>query len=762
MSVKLTRQTPQSPQPHQFKKSIKKRIIWMISLLMLAGILLISTMATLQTYSQMKSQTQNHFANLASMFYDRFEQHLTYLLDNNQQFTQNELLINAFTDSMGSQKYLPPLIENFMQNQHIQSVTLVDYDATPIFETGNTHRQYNQSPQLRATLTMMQTRYFIEGSLLTIMSPIQYYNTTQGALIVQYKLNDMIQKLHPDTTESKVHVTHQQQVIFSQMTDIEQYYLYLANLAIATEKDIIQQLGLTVSVGTPKANFYQPILIATGKVILISLLFLIIILFAAYNVANSIVNPILELLRRVRASTDDQEILCSPLGTHDELDELAYVFDEKTFNLQHQAQHDALTGLPNRVLFLDRLQQAIELQNHSHQKLAVLFLDLDRFKEVNDSFGHEVGDQLIEMVSQQIQQHLNHEDTLARFGGDDFAILIHQFSNINQIERYVEKMLSIFHQPFTVNQLQIFTTSGIGIAIYPGNGNDASSLMQNADAAMYQAKQNGHNQYEFYNHEMTEHAHERINLERELRYALAHNELAVYYQPQIDIQTEKVLGMEILMRWNHPKKGLIPPNQFIPFAEEIGLIVEMDRWAMEVAMQQVYQWQQMGLNPGKLSMNLSLIQLNHIDFIAKVKQSIEKSAMRPQDLMFEITETQIMRNPEQATKTLNRLKNLGLSLAIDDFGTGHSSLSYLKNFPIDKLKIDQSFVRDMIDDKDDLNLVKAIINIANSLEMEVIAEGVETQAEADILVANGCHEAQGYLYSKPLNTQDFEAFLKSH
>jgi EAL domain-containing protein (putative c-di-GMP-specific phosphodiesterase class I) len=286
--------------------------------------------------------------------------------------------------------------------------------------------------------------------------------------------------------------------------------------------------------------------------------------------------------------------------------------------------------------------------------------------------------------------------------------------------------------------------------------------MKNADTAMYKAKKDGQNRYEFYNHDMTEQAYERVNLERELRYALSHNELEVYYQPQIDMRNQKVLGVEILMRWNHPQKGLIPPDQFIPFAEEIGLIVEMDRWAMEVAMKQVYRWQQQGLQPGKLSLNLSLIQLNQLDFLASVQQSIAQSLMLPQDLMFEITETQIMRNPEQATRTLTHLKELGLSLAIDDFGTGHSSLSYLKNFPIDKLKIDQSFVKDMMEDKDDANLVKAIINIAKSLEMEVIAEGVENASQAERLTAYGCYEAQGFYYSKPLNKTDCEAFLKSH
>jgi len=392
----------------------------------------------------------------------------------------------------------------------------------------------------------------------------------------------------------------------------------------------------------------------------------------------------------------------------------------------------------------------------------VLFLDLDRFKEVNDSFGHEVGDQLIDKVSQQIQQHLHPEDTLARFGGDEFAILIYQFDHISQLVKRIETILSTFHQPFSVGDLQIFSTCGIGIALYPENGQDASTLMKNADAAMYQAKQKGQNQYEFYSHDMTEQTYERVRLESELRYALAHNELEVYYQPQIEMTTGKVVGLETLMRWNHPQKGRIPPDMFIPFAEEIGLIVEMDRWSMNQAMKQVQHWQTMGLTPGKLSLNLSLIQLNHLDFLASVQQAIAQSLIQPEDLMFEITETQIMRNPEQATQTLTRLKELGLSLAIDDFGTGHSSLSYLKNFPIDKLKIDQSFVRDMTTDKDDANLVNAIINIAKSLEMSVIAEGVETQAQADMLISNGCHEAQGYLYSKPLNKADCEAFLKSH
>jgi len=744
------------------KKSIKTRIIWTISLLMLSGILFIATLASLQTYHLMKLQTESYFNNLTSTLYNRLEQHLTYLIENSDRLTQNELMVNAFTDSLGRQKYLSPLMKGFMQHQDVQAIALVDYDAHPIFQTHGALLQYNQSPPLRAALTFTQTRYFVEQGFLYIISPIKYYTTTQGALIVRYKLKNLIEAYLPVIDHGYASITHQDQIIFSNGHSDEKNVMYFDNAPFTNPDDLIAQLGLKVTISVKKSYFLEPILKATGKVILISLIFLVFSLYAAYQVANSVVTPILELLTRVRMSTKSQEVLCSPLGTNDELDELAIAFDEKTYNLQHQAQHDALTDLPNRILFVDRLQQAMPIRKRLQQKLAVLFLDLDRFKEVNDSFGHEVGDQLIDKVSQQIQQHLHPEDTLARFGGDEFAILIYQFDHISQLVKRIETILSTFHQPFSVGDLQIFSTCGIGIALYPENGQDASTLMKNADAAMYQAKQKGQNQYECYSHDMTEQTYERVRLESELRYALAHNELEVYYQPQIEMTTGKVVGLETLMRWNHPQKGRIPPDMFIPFAEEIGLIVEMDRWSMNQAMKQVQHWQTMGLTPGKLSLNLSLIQLNHLDFLASVQQAIAQSLIQPEDLMFEITETQIMRNPEQATQTLTRLKELGLSLAIDDFGTGHSSLSYLKNFPIDKLKIDQSFVRDMTTDKDDANLVNAIINIAKSLEMSVIAEGVETQAQADMLISNGCHEAQGYLYSKPLNKADCEAFLKSH
>lgn len=746
--------------PHQ--KGIHNRIVWMINLLVLFGILIITTIATLQTYQQMDSQGKAYYINQADTLHHRLEQSFSHLIEHTLQLAKNKLVVNALTDSTGRYQYLPTLISNFMHHQDTLAVSLLDYDGQPIFETKQSVIQYNHSPYLRTALAMSQTSYFIENGFLYVISPIEYYNTTQGALIVQYDLITIIKQNTPNLEQGYVHISQGQDLLYAQAFNPESDYLYLSNDRAVLSNEVTQQLDLSIGIGVSQKQFFQPIIEAATKVVLIGFMILIITLFAAHYVANSVTQPILELFRRVKESSNDATVLCSPLGTHDELDELAQAFDEKTYHIQHQAQHDALTQLPNRLLFVDRVEHTLSIRKRLHQKLAVLFLDLDRFKEVNDSFGHETGDKLIQKVAIEIRHQLREEDTIARFGGDEFAILIHQYQHPHDLIIVIEKILSIFRQPFIFDELQLFSTCGIGIATFPENGADASALMKNADAAMYKAKLDGQNRYEFYNHDMTEQAYERVNLERELRYALSHNELEVYYQPQIDMRNQKVLGVEILMRWNHPQKGLIPPDQFIPFAEEIGLIVEMDRWAMEVAMKQVYRWQQQGLQPGKLSLNLSLIQLNQLDFLASVQQSIAQSLMLPQDLMFEITETQIMRNPEQATRTLTHLKELGLSLAIDDFGTGHSSLSYLKNFPIDKLKIDQSFVKDMMVDKDDANLVKAIINIAKSLEMEVIAEGVENASQAELLKAYGCYEAQGFYYSKPLNKTDCEAFLKSH
>ncbi len=428
-------------------------------------------------------------------------------------------------------------------------------------------------------------------------------------------------------------------------------------------------------------------------------------------------------------------------------------------HLQYQAEHDALTDLPNRNLFLDRLSQSIKHAKRNNKKVAVLFLDLDRFKEVNDSLGHHVGDELLKIISIRLQKNIRHSDTVSRIGGDEFTMIIDQIGSMEEIIDTVQKVINSINELVQIEEHQIYVTFSIGIAVYPDDAKDSDSLLKNADAAMYKAKSEGRNNYQFYTSDMTKKALERITLEAELKEALINNELDVYYQMQMNIENNTLIGMEALSRWKHPKLGMIPPSKFIPLAERTGLILELDQWVMNQAITQWVKWIDSGLVPGKLSLNLSQIQLDSINFIEDISNLIKKHQIEPSLLMFEITESQIMNDIEHSIKQLHKLNELGIELAIDDFGTGYSSLSYLKQLPIDKLKIDQSFIRDIPDDLDDVEITKTIIAMANGLNLEVIAEGVETKEQNDFLLQNGCKEIQGYLYSKPSPAFEIEKLL---
>ena len=386
---------------------------------------------------------------------------------------------------------------------------------------------------------------------------------------------------------------------------------------------------------------------------------------------------------------------------------------------------------------------------------------MDHFKEVNDSFGHDFGDELLLIIGKYLEDALRESDSVARIGGDEFTVLLNNIDNMNTIIPILQKIMGLFLKPFTIKHHKFYITCSIGIAIYPINGDTPEMLLKNADAAMYKAKDEGRNNYKFYTDDMTEKAYNRITLETELRQAIAHKEFEVYYQPQVNMQDASIIGMEALVRWNHPKKGVVSPALFIPLAEETGLIIEIDKQVTLDAMHQFVQWIEDGYSVGVLSVNLSMMQLNHEDFLDFVRESLLTSKISTKYLMFEVTETQVMKNPQNAIVVLQQLQDLGIRLAVDDFGTGHSSLSYLKQLPIDKLKIDQSFTRDVLVDEDDAELTRAIISIAKSLRLEIIAEGVETQEQASFLMENGCMEAQGYLYYKPQKAETITEILKA-
>ena len=439
--------------------------------------------------------------------------------------------------------------------------------------------------------------------------------------------------------------------------------------------------------------------------------------------------------------------------------------DEKLLKVQaeklsHQANHDTLTNLPNRTLFKDRLSQAIISSKRYKNNFAVLFIDLDQFKKINDSLGHHIGDEVLIEASKRLQESLREEDTLARLGGDEFTIILKNIKSIQDVSTIADKIVKNMQKSIDVEEHNLFISSSIGISLYPQDSIEAHDLLKFADTAMYKAKDEGRNNFQFYSSDMTAIAFERVVMDSSLRIAIKEKQFVVYFQPQYDAINNMIIGMEALVRWQHPQIGLVPPGKFIPIAEESGLIIEIDRIVMEKAIAQFAQWYKDGLYPGTLSLNLAMKQLNEKDFITKLLNTMNSLQFRPQWLELEVTEGQIMNNPDTSIAKLNQISDLGISLAIDDFGTGYSSLAYLKKLPLDKLKIDQSFIRDVDVDEDDAAITRAIIALGKSLNMKLIAEGVETVDQKDFLVKNGCNNIQGYLYAKPMSADKITKLLK--
>jgi diguanylate cyclase (GGDEF)-like protein/PAS domain S-box-containing protein len=427
--------------------------------------------------------------------------------------------------------------------------------------------------------------------------------------------------------------------------------------------------------------------------------------------------------------------------------------------LNHLAYHDALTDLPNQVLFKDRLKQAIALSRRSDQMQAVLLLNLDRFKTINDSLGYTAGDRLLQSVAQRLSSCVRESDTVARFGGDEFAVLLTQIPRAQDAANVASAIKSALDQAFLFEDQEIFVSSSIGISLYPHDGRDTGGLLKNAGAALDRAKSLGGNVYQFYTAGGTTRALKQLVLENNLRPGLERAEFFVQYQPQVDIRGFHLVGMEALVRWQHPSLGLLYPSEFVPLAEESGLIIALGEWVMRTACAQSKAWQDAGLTPLRLSVNFSARQFQQATFMADVANILKETNLDPRWLELELTESSIMKDPEAAIEKLHELKLMGIKVAIDDFGTGYSSLNYLKRFPIDTLKIDKTFVSDVCKDPHDTAIVRAIINLGHALDLTVIAEGVETKEQLQYLSALECDVVQGFLFSKALHASAFEELL---
>ncbi len=428
--------------------------------------------------------------------------------------------------------------------------------------------------------------------------------------------------------------------------------------------------------------------------------------------------------------------------------------------LEYQANYDSLTRLPNRNLLRDRLQHALIVAQRQHKGVAVVFMDLDGFKIVNDTLGHSVGDRLLSTVAERLARSTRTSDTVARHGGDEFVVVMTDTVDEQSLIAWMERVRTSISEPVWVDGNELYVGCSMGASLYPQDGDDAETLMKKADLAMYRAKDMGRNTFQFYQPEMNASAGVRLNLERRLRRALRDNEFLLHYQPQVDIRTGQIVGTEALVRWLDPEVGLVPPSSFIPVAEESGLIGPLSEWVLREACRQNKAWQDEGLPPARVSVNFSARVFQQRDIAKLVLQVLDETGLAPQYLELELTESTIMRNAQEAVSMLNELHALGIGLAIDDFGTGYSSLSYLKRFPVDRLKIDRSFVSDIGVSADDETITSAIIALAHSLKLQVIAEGVETSAQLEFLKERACDEMQGFYFARPLTTDAIAALLQ--
>jgi diguanylate cyclase (GGDEF)-like protein len=429
--------------------------------------------------------------------------------------------------------------------------------------------------------------------------------------------------------------------------------------------------------------------------------------------------------------------------------------------LSYMAQHDFLTDLPNRMLLNDRLKQAISLARRHGHRIAVLFLDLDRFKHINDSLGHVLGDQLLQAVAMRLKACVRRSDTVGRQGGDEFVLILSELDVPENAAGSAAKLLAALNVPYHIGLHDLHVPASIGVSIYPDDAADAETLINNADTAMYQAKENGRNTFQFFKQEMIVRAVERQFIESSLRVALERKEFSLHYQPKIELCSGAIVGVEALLRWRHPERGFIPPAQFVAIAEDTGLILPIGRWVLREACRQSRAWLDAGLPPMPMAVNISAIEFRSEDFVESIRAVLKETRLDPQCLELELTESVLMKHAESTVSMLQALKSIGVQLAVDDFGTGYSSLSYLRQFPIDSLKMDQSFVHEISSKADDAVIVSAVISMGNSLKKRVIAEGVETREQLDFLTAAGCEEAQGYYFSAPMEADEFATLLEA-
>lgn len=757
----------------QQTRSLKRRLVFKVAGFVALAMVVITLAVVYLMRQELGLQAQRMQWESARSAQIQLENRVAYLVEASRRLADNPFMINGLIDNRARQQDLPKLVENFAQGTSLSTLALLDYDGRPVYQAQDWRPEFNQSPELRAALAMGNTALYMEpgtGQLL-IIAPISYYETTQGALVVGFDLAKLVRShaVRDDSSYLKLFSGGEQVVGVNYKDDTE----YLTTRLAATEQTpFLARLDLSLETGFPQQSFDSIVQTTLSRFIGIGLLLTLASAILAAVIGQSIARPILELYRRVRAVPYRA---CSPLGTGDELDVLASAFDHRTQALKsaqqelerqrdrfrHEANHDMLTGLPNRFNFDQRLLECIGRHHTGNRVFAVIFIDLDRFKLINDSLGHSVGDLLLKTVSQRLKLEVEERDQLFRHGGDEFILISEVDGDEARVDRLLDRLIQTLSATVRHGERDLDVNASIGVTFYPQDGVDAQTLVRNADIAMYEAKRKGGGRYKLYDASMSESAFNLMETEAGLRRAIENRELVVYYQPQVDMNSGRLTGTEALVRWEHPEKGLVMPGAFIPLIENSRLIVDIGEYVLREACRAQAAWFRAGYEPGRVSVNLAGSQLHDPGLDRIIAQILEETGCQPQWLELEVTEGFIMEDPAASVPMLKRLREMGISLAIDDFGTGYSSLAYLKRLPVSRLKIDQSFVRNSVLDPDDVVIIEAIIALAGKLKLGLIAEGVETHNQTELLLGLGCDQAQGYLYGRPVPREELEFMLKS-
>jgi diguanylate cyclase (GGDEF)-like protein len=754
------------------KYSLKRRLILKVGGFVAVAMMIITLAVVYVMGKELGRQAQNMLNESARSSQIQLENRITYLVEATRRLADNPFMINGLVDARARAEDLPKLIANFADGTSLNAVALLDYDGRAVFQAQQWQPDFNRSPELRAALAMGHTALYTDAATrqLFIIAPISYYATTQGALVVGFDLEAMVREHAVRNEAAYLQLSTDTGPLITFNRDMSVDYIQ-TRLAPSEHTPLMHQLDLTLEAGVPRSQYESVVTTTLSRFIGIGIILTLASAMVAAGIGQEIARPILELCDRVRRNPVQP---CSPLGTGDELETLASTFDQRTRELQdvqaelqrqrdrfrHDASHDALTGLPNRYRFDQVLRRLVE-QDAQDTRIAVTYIDLDRFKVINDSLGHPTGDRILQTVARRLQLQTGDRDQLFRHGGDEFILISELEDSGEALVTLLDRITQVLGQPVRMGEHDLDVSASIGVTLYPQDGQSVDMLVRNADIAMYRAKEQGGGRYRFFDEAMRDRVYERMEIEAGLRRAIDRGELRVHYQPQVDMNTGALIGTEALVRWQHPERGLIFPGAFIPIAEESRLIVDIGSVVLREACRQQASWYRQGFAAGRVSVNLAGPQIQDPQLVEQVAEVLDETGCRPEWLELEVTESFIMRDPASTIPTLKRLRALGISLAIDDFGTGYSSLAYLKRLPVTKLKIDQSFVRNSVLDPEDAAIIEIIIALGNKLKLDLIAEGIETEAQKALLHTAGCSQAQGFLYGRPCEPEALHDLMKA-